>query len=382
MSAKRKRKVRVAFSKNRSKRTRSEDLTRRALRDFESVEDLSTEERVSGKGDLTRRRTVIAEVDATGAADQPVIDVDESACLRGRVLYVIGANRCRVLTMPGDEIDCTVRRRVRTLARDARNAVVAGDLVTLRMVGDEAGVVERVEPRTTALSRVSGRREHLIAANVDQAVIVVSAVDPPLKPGLIDRFIISAERGHLEPVVCINKVDLDDPVRLQPIVGVYARLGYHVVLVSATTGVGLDRLRQILKGQQAVLTGQSGVGKTSLLNALQPELDRRTREVSADSGKGRHTTRVAETIPLSTGGAVIDTPGIRQLELWDIEQGEVEGYFREFRPFVAGCRFPDCLHLHESECSVRRAVDEGYIASMRYESYIRIVTGDDGAGEG
>lgn len=379
MSGKRKRKVRVAFSKNRTKRTRSQDLTRRALRDIESVEDLTTEERVSGKGDLTRRRTVIASGDSTADTDQPVIDVDETECRRGRVLYVIGANRCRVRMDETGEIDCTVRRRVRTMARDARNAVVAGDRVTLRIVDDGSGVIERVESRTTALSRVSGRREHVIAANVDLAVIVVSAADPPLKPGLIDRFIVSAEQGDLEPVVCINKVDLDDPVRLQPIVGTYARLGYHVVLASAATRRGLSRLKQILCGRQAVLTGQSGVGKTSLLNALQPELRRRTREVSADSGKGRHTTRVAEMIPLATGGAVVDTPGIRQLELWDVEAGEVEAYFREFRPFVARCRYPSCLHLHETECAVRDAVRDGSISVSRYTSYVRIIGDEDGA---
>lgn len=375
MSQQRKRKIRVAFSKNRKRRSRAQALTREVLRDLEQIEDVQTTERLSGKGALSRRRTIIAsEAPDTG---EPLLAVDEAACLRGRVLYAIGANRCRVRSEDGNELDCTVRRLVRTLARSARNAVVPGDHVLVRPVPGGAGVIERVEPRHGVLSRTADYKEHIIAANVDQAVIVVSATSPPLKVGVIDRFIVSAERGGIRPVVCINKVDLVDAAALQPIAGVYARLGYDVVLVSALRETGISRLRALLRGRQSVVSGQSGVGKTSLLNAIEPGLNRRTAGVSGDSGKGRHTTRVAEMLPLSAGGWVIDTPGIRQLELWDVVPGEVEGYFREFRPFVARCRFPDCSHLHEAGCAVRAAVDDDYIAEMRYASYVRIVTGDE-----
>lgn len=376
MTSKRKKKIRVAFSKNRQKRTRSEDLTRAALRDLESVEDLSANERVSGKGDLTRRRTIIA---AEAGAEAPVHqrDVDESACLRGRILYAIGANHCRVRTEDGREFECAIRRVVRTLARDTRNAVVAGDEVLFLPTAAETGVIERIEPRRGVLSRGSDRREHVIASNIDQAVIVVSAADPPLKPGVVDRFLVSAERGGVGAVVCINKLDLADPAALQPISGVYAQLGYDVVLASARTGAGVARLRALIRHKTSVISGQSGVGKSSLLNVVEPGLGREVGEVSSDSRKGRHTTRVATMLPLSFGGWVIDTPGVRQFELWDVIPAEVEGYFREFRPFVAACRFPDCTHVHETGCAVRRAVDEGCIARIRYESYVRIVAGDD-----
>ncbi|MBL8850351.1 MAG: ribosome small subunit-dependent GTPase A [Planctomycetaceae bacterium] len=373
MSRQHKRKIRVAFSKNRKNRARSQDITREILRDSELLEDASTSERISGKGALTRHRTIIADGSAGGA----LINVDPAACPPARVLYSIGANRCRVRTEAGEELDCTVRRVLRTLDRSARNTVVPGDHVSVRPLESQTGVVERVEPRHGVLSRHSGRKEHVIAANVDQAVIVVSAAEPPLKPGVVDRFIVSAERGGIRPVVCINKVDLVDAAQLQPVAGIYAQLGYDVVLVSALHGAGVARLRALLRGRQSVVSGQSGVGKSSLLNAVEPLLARHTSGVSADSGKGRHTTRVAEMLPLDCGGWVIDTPGIRQLELWDVIPEEVEGYFREFRPFVAGCKFPDCSHLHETGCAVRAAVDDRLISRMRYASYTRIVTGDE-----
>jgi len=375
VSQQRKRKIRVAFSKNRKNRARAQDLTRDVLRDLEQVEDASTTERISGKGALSRRRTIIADdVAGTGA---PRIDVDAEGCVAARVLYSIGANRCRVRCDSGHEYECTVRRVVRTLDRAARNAVVPGDHVLVRTMDVQTGVIERVEPRHGVLSRHAGRKEHVIAANVDQAVIVVSAAQPQLKPGVIDRFIVSAERGAIRPVVCINKLDLVNARELQPVAGVYAQLGYDVVLVSALQGAGIARLRALLRARQSVVSGQSGVGKSSLLNAVAPQLERNTSGVSLDSGKGRHTTRVAEMLPLECGGWVIDTPGIRQLELWDVIPEEVEGYFREFRPFIARCKFPDCSHLHEAGCAVRAAVEDGQITRMRYASYVRIVTGDE-----
>jgi ribosome biogenesis GTPase len=376
VNRKRNKKIRVAFSKNRQKRARPEDLTRAALRDLEAVEDLSANERVSGKGDLTRRRTIIAAAPG-GAAPLPQREVDESACLRGRILYAVGGNQCRVRAEDRREFECVVRRVVRTLARETRNAVVAGDEVLFLPTGPASGVIERVEPRRGVLSRGSDRREHVIAANVDQALIVVSAADPPLKPGVVDRFLVSAERGGVGAIVCINKIDLFDQVALQPIAGIYAQLGYDVLLASARTGAGIARLRALLRDRLTVVAGQSGVGKSSLLNAVQPGLGRPVGEVSGESRKGRHTTRVAELLTLSVGGWIIDTPGVRQMELWDVIPAEVEGYFREFRPFVAACRFPDCTHVHEAGCAVHGAVEEGCIARRRYESYLRIVNGDD-----
>ncbi|MFG0333228.1 MAG: ribosome small subunit-dependent GTPase A, partial [Maioricimonas sp. JB049] len=370
MAGKRKKKIRVAFRKNRQKRTRSGDLTRQIRNDLDELDQIESGERISGKGELTRHRTIIADEDGTGVLRQ----VDEAACLRGRVRSAIGANNCQVETPDGKLYQCTVRRVLRTLLRQARSPVVAGDLVLFQPEGDSTGVIERVEPRHGTLSRVSRGLEHVIAANSDQALIVGSAAEPQLKPSLIDRFLVSAGKGGLHVIICINKVDLADAATLQPVAGMYGRLGYDVVMTSATEGHGVDHLRRLLQGRQTLVAGQSGVGKSSLLNAVQPGLGRAISGVSRDSGKGRHTTRVTELIPLADGGSVIDTPGIRQFELWDVIAEEVEAYFIEFRPFVALCRFPDCSHTHEDDCAVKQAVAEGRIAAHRYESYVRIMS--------
>lgn len=369
MAGRRPRKVRVEFRKNRASRARSGDLTRHSLQDLEAAADLSNAERLSGKGDLSRRRTVLVE-------DEGRLAVDAERCLAGRVLQAIGGNRCTVQTVDGRRYECTVRRVVRTLASDARSAVVAGDEVMFEPTAPDSGVVVRVEPRRSTISRGSERREHVIVANVDQAVIVVSADQPPLKPALVDRFLVSAEKGGVRGIVCISKVDLVDAAALEPIAGVYARIGYDVVLASVVTGRGVGRLRELLTGRESVLAGQSGVGKSSLINAIDPRLGLATKSVSEDSGKGRHTTRVASLFPLATGGWIVDTPGVRQMQLWDVSAGEVEGYFREFRPFVPDCRFPDCSHTHEADCAIRDAVARGLIAPLRYEGYLRIVQGD------
>lgn len=367
------RKVRVEFKKNRQKRTRIQDLTQRSRGDDEHIDDLHTGERLSGKGELSRYRTILQDE----SSEEGLLTVDESQCLKGRVLKSIGANNVFVQLDDGTTLLCTVRRLVRTLARDGRNAVVAGDHVLVTRIHDTDGVIERVEPRHGTLTRGSRREAHVIVANVDQAVIVASVEEPPLKPGLIDRFLCSTEKGNISGIICFNKVDLGDTTRLQRLAGQYSRLGYEVVLTNALSGAGIGELSRLLGGRETVFTGQSGVGKSSLLNAVQPGLGQRTGGVSGDSSKGRHTTRVTELIPLIGGGWIVDTPGIRQLQLWDVQPEEVEGLFVEFRPFVTLCRFPDCSHIHEADCGVINAVGSGYISPLRYQSYLRLVLNEN-----
>ena len=367
----RKRKVRVALKKNRGKRARRGNLTQQARTDPERIEDIAAGERVSGKGDTSRYRTVIAAETEGGDLQ---IDVDLSTCHTGRVLSAIG-QMSRVQLDDGRELECTVRQIVRSLARDQRNAVVTGDRVLVGDVDAETGVIERVEPRHGVLSRSSRHRAHVIVSNVDQLMVVVPADD--LKPVLVDRFLVSAEQGEIAAVLCINKIDLLDPAELVGWTGLYARLGYEVVLTSAETGAGISRLRQLLSERETVFAGQSGVGKSSLLNSIQPGLRLLTGEISSSTGKGRHVTRRTQLIELDGGGYVVDTPGIRQLALWDLIPEEIEGFFVEFRPFVALCHFPDCSHTHEEGCAVKRAVETELIHESRYASYLRIHAGED-----
>lgn len=367
------RKIRVDFQKNRGRRARANDMTRDVQAEGVDHDQGLRDERISGKGDLSRRRTIVgAEV----SGDQIVRAVDESLCRPGRVVSAIGATQCTVKLDDGRVLSCTIRRVVRTLTRDARNAVVTGDRVLVQTATDTTGVIERVEPRQGVLARGQQYRQHILVANISQVAIVASADDPPLKPALIDRFVVSAGKGGVRAVICINKADLIEPADLQPMIGLYSRLGCPAVLTSVQSGRGIAALKRLLVGQETVFTGQSGVGKSSLLNAIQPDLGLRTGEISEVTQKGRHTTRYARLIELGCGGWVVDTPGIRQLEIWDVHPAEVEGYFREFHPFVPYCRFPSCMHLYEEGCAVKRAVKDDLISMTRYESYVRIVTAD------
>lgn len=377
MAKKKGKKIRVAFKKNRQKKVRKNKLSSHQVEEHVDSQYMDAGERLTGKGDLTRHRTVTGVEQETDDGTAFVIDIDESNCLPGRVIRSQGLNSV-VQTEDGTRYDCTVRRLVRTMSRDDRNAVVAGDHVLIRPEGDEnQAVIERVEPRRSYLSRGSKRREHILVSNIDQAVIVVSADDPPLKPSLIDRFLISSEKGKIHSIICINKIDLVDPVELQPLIGVYAQLGYDIVLTSVVEGTGIPRLRSLLKGKQTVFSGQSGVGKSSLLNQVDSHLALETAAISQDSRKGRHTTRSAVLLEIATGGWVVDTPGIRQLQLWDVNPEEVEGFFREFHAFVPQCRFPDCSHTHETGCGIKRAVANDFISRQRYQSYLKIIAGDE-----
>jgi ribosome biogenesis GTPase len=402
-----KKKVRVDFKKNRAKPPRENDLTRAFGDDTGgAVEDAATGERVRAKGELSRRRTVVE-------TDDPA-DGDAGPLVRGRVLRVHGLASV-VEADDGTVYRCAVRRLLKTLATDERNAVATGDVVWLRpaavrgpqsIVHGEApgtvaragepggnpvpdapprtmdhgpwtkeGLIVRVEPRHGVLTRESRRREHVLVANVDQLVIVISLVEPDLKPHLIDRYLAAAQQGGLNPILCLNKADLADPVALQPLVGAYAQLGVPAVLTSARTGVGVGRLRELLRGRATVFSGQSGVGKSSLLNAIEPGLALAVKSVSEVNQKGRHTTTYAQLIKLASGGWVVDTPGVRQLALWDTSPGEVEGFFGEFRPFVPLCGFPDCAHTHEGGCAVKDAVARRLVSARRYHSYLGMLRG-------
>ena len=367
---KKKRKIRANFRKNRSSRARDGDLTKIDLSDDRADDEIQGE-RISGKGALTRKRTIAAEITTDASGERIQLEVDEANCLKGRVLSVHGL-ASHVRMEDGRLLKCATRRLLKTLTTDQRNVVATGDHVLIRQANETEGIIEQVEPRYGCLSRTSRGRQHVIVANVDQFLIIMSAAEPGIKPHLIDRMLVTAEKSNIRPIVCINKVDLVNPADLQPLIGVYGQLGYQVILTSAETGEGVAALREMMTGKQSAVAGQSGVGKSSLLNAIQPGLELAVKTVSAENEKGRHTTTAAILIPLESGGFIVDTPGIRTFQLWDIIPEEVAGFFRDIRPFVSLCKYPDCTHSHETECAVKDAVADGKLDARRYESYCQM----------
>jgi ribosome biogenesis GTPase len=372
-----KKKIRVDLRKNRAKPPRQRSWTRGFQEHGFEEHSPPGKETVRPKGDLSRRRTIIQDdqhASPTGAAPAAMPAVDPSACLRGRVLCTQGLLSI-VETEDGKQFRCTVRRLLRTLATDERNIIATGDNVWFTPTPNSEVFIEKVEPRHGLLTRASRGKVQVLVANVDQLVIVSSLMEPALKPHLIDRYVASAVQGGIAPIICLNKADLIAPVQVQPLIGMYHQLGIPTHLTSAATGLGIDRLRPYLKGRQTVFSGQSGVGKSSLLNAIQPGLGLKVREVSETNQKGRHTTSTGQLIRLEMGGWVVDTPGIRQFQLWDIIPEEVEGFFAEVRPYVPLCGYPDCTHTHEDRCAVKKAVAQHRISSGRYTSYLGLFTG-------
>ncbi len=264
--------------------------------------------------------------------------------------------------------------------------LAVGDRVRLVEVSRDRGQIVEILPRANRLARRSAvpmpgahACEQVIAANVDLVVPVFAAANPAPRWNLLDRYLVSAESLELPSLVCITKLDLaqaEDSTpdeELSTAIEEYQRIGYRVLLTSARTGTGLDELRQALSGQVSVLVGKSGVGKTSLLNALQPGLGLRVNEVNPITGKGRHTTSSAEMFTLDSGGGLVDTPGVREFGLWDVDQDDLALFFPEMRPYIGRCRFGlDCQHEDEPGCALRKAVMAGQVSPRRYQSFLRL----------
>lgn len=285
----------------------------------------------------------------------------------------------------GGAVVAQLRGRLKEDYKDT-NLVALGDRVTIERLPVAADQVEAVivavAERERVLSRVapsssvgtSAEREQVIIANPDQAIFVFAAADPAPHTRMLDRFLVAAEKAAIPEIrVCLNKIDLlADRAEIAGKFNVYERIGYPVLYVSAKTGEGLSALREALAGKLSVFTGPSGVGKTSLLNAIEPDLGRRVNAISRATTKGRHTTRYSELVPLASGGYIADTPGIRAISPWDVEPDELDGYYIEIAPHVADCRFQDCTHTHEPGCGVRAALARGEITPERYDSYLRL----------
>ena len=296
---------------------------------------------------------------------------------------VLQARSGRHRVQDGDGVAlCHLRGKLKR-ERLATDLIATGDWVRWRATRPDRGVIEEVLPRETQLSR---RRpghldvEQVIVANPDQAVYIFSVREPTPHFRMLDRLLVIAENNDLPAIICANKVDLiEDEVaeeEVQDRFGLYEEIGYPVIYCSARMGWGIDALRECLRGQLSVLCGPSGVGKSSLLNAVQPDLGLAVREISRATGKGRHTTVGVRLWPLEHGGYVADTPGLREAGFWDIEPEELAWHFVEMRPFLSDCRFSSCVHIHEPDCAVQAAVESGAISLTRYESYWRLLEGE------
>jgi ribosome biogenesis GTPase len=286
---------------------------------------------------------------------------------------------------------CRLRGRLMEEARSSDIAAI-GDRVQISLLEhDESGlkgVIETVAERETALSRSArtegnrgagdAEREHVIVANADQILFVFAAAQPAPNLRMLDRFLVAGEASGIdELVIVINKMDLEDPGNIEKITAPYIKIGYDVLLTSATDNTGIDALRALLAGKLSAFTGPSGVGKTSLLNAIQPGLARHVKQVSKANAEGVHTTRDSALIKLegeafAEPSYLADTPGMRNLSVWDVEPDELDAYFIDIAEHVAGCRFGDCTHRDEPGCAVREALDRGAISKVRYQSYIKL----------
>jgi ribosome biogenesis GTPase len=355
-------KVRVPFRRNRSSRARPKDWTGHI--DPAGGQSAAQGESIVPKGDLSRKRTIIVGGD----------EAAQRGLRRGTVVAVRGLFAD---VDDGSRIwPCTIRRILRTRLIQDRSPVTVGDQVNIS-TGDGAdetaeGAIESIEPRRGMLQRLTGKRRHTIVANVDQAIIVSSAGEPDPKPHLIDRYIVALLSGQIHPVVCMNKIDLSPDRQAASILDRYAALGYHTLCTSAATGEGIAELRAVLKDKSSVVAGQSGVGKSSLLNAVQPGLELKTGDIIEQTQKGRHTTTTARLLRLDHGGYVVDTPGIRTLDVSIVPGFELEAYFVEFVDRVRHCKFRDCTHTHETGCAIKGAVEAGEIHPDRYASYVEL----------
>ncbi len=288
---------------------------------------------------------------------------------RGRVLAITGE---------GIWIDDGVNRRLCILKGllkkeklQAKNLIAVGDFVRYW----EHSILH-VEERFSSLARqdISGRKEQLIAVNIDQVLIIASLTEPPLKPALVDRYIIAARKGNMHPILIVNKIDLlskaseQEKELFHAFVAAYEPLGLPILSVSTTSGVGIEALRCLMKGKSSVFSGQSGVGKSSLINVAFG-LTLKTGDLAQKTFKGTHTTTTAEFLTLPGGGYCIDTPGVRSFGIWGLEKRDVTSHFTEITELAYGCKFPDCAHIEEPHCAVLQALEEKKLSPLRYESY-------------
>jgi len=285
---------------------------------------------------------------------------------RGRLFEVCAQN--------GTHLKCEIRKKVKIETKNI-TPVAVGDNVLFSRNTNNQGIIEKVLERDSLFARPAKGKDNVlqvIAANLDHLAIVVSVNSPPLKTGLIDRFIIVAQMGEMTPFIIINKMDLKPPENLEEIIAAYQSLNIDVLVTSALTGKGIKELEKYLQRHRSLTVGHSGVGKSSILNKLIPDLNIKTLPISEYTNKGKHSTTSIELYELPSGGFIADSPGLKILNLWNIDKEKLPAYFSEFEKYQDKCRFSPCSHTHEPDCAVKEAVKKGYIYQFRYDNYLAI----------
>ncbi len=292
----------------------------------------------------------------------------------GQVLF--GINNIYTVSVDGREFKCRIKGKILKTEKKFYNPVAVGDYVELNPdpISEETGWIYQLRERRSSLLRWNKKRKaaQVIAANADLLVCICSVESPPFRPRFIDRLLISGDLGDLLPMVIINKCDLGLTEEISKRLAAYQSMGYQVIRCSAINGQGIAELEQAINKQTAVFAGQSGVGKSHLLNCLEPGLNLKIREVSSKFNRGVHTTNYSVMINLKNGSTLIDTPGIREFELAGLKPEELHHYFRDFLLFAPQCSYYACMHIKEPGCAVRDALEDGKIHPDRYESYLRI----------
>jgi ribosome biogenesis GTPase / thiamine phosphate phosphatase len=346
------------------------------------LHDIAKKERQKELTSRKKRRTgqvteenweAVSDERTAGGGPEPEADLpSEADYAQAAIVISVASGRCRVFR-DGVEMDCLVPGEI---AVRQKSALAVGDRV---IVESEGGInrLSAILPRHSVLARpdpLHKHRQRLIAANIDVVIHVVSVKAPPLRPRLIDRFLIAISRGGAQPVICVNKIDLLDEeerdIELARL-SAYRELGVPVIACSTKTGQGIDELRQTVEKKTAALVGHSGVGKSSILNALDTRLQLATNTLHR-RGTGRHTTTASTLYDFGDGTYLIDTPGIREFGLWDLSRESLREYFPEFEDAAPYCRFNDCTHTHEPDCEVKERVEAGSLNRARYDTYVRL----------
>ena len=303
---------------------------------------------------------------------------DLSELLKGRVISISGLGS--IVDCDNKQYLCSVKGFLKKEKTECKNLIAVGDIVYISPINDQEGSIFHIEPRYCQLSRtdISGKKQQLIAVNIDLAVICISIKEPPLKPSLVDRYLIAAEKGGLHPIIVINKIDLLETTSQEEkdlyteFVSTYEALGYPIISISTQTMIGLENLKALLQNKTSVFSGQSGVGKSSLLNACFG-LTLKTGDLTLKTVKGAHTTTMAQLLKLPCGGYCVDTPGIRSFAIWKLQKADVMNHFQDLKRARKRCKYPDCTHTQEPECAIIEAVEKNILSQLRYNSYLTLL---------